>query len=98
MNLFGDAVHNFIDGLVIAASYSVSIHLGIATTLAVILHEIPQEIGDFGVLVHGGLTVRRALLFNFLSAVLAVAGAVISLTIGPFVKDYALYLMPITAG
>ncbi|OGC11322.1 hypothetical protein A3K48_02250 [candidate division WOR-1 bacterium RIFOXYA12_FULL_52_29] len=98
MNLIGDAVHNLIDGMIIGASYLVSLPIGLATTLAVILHEIPQEIGDFGVLVHGGLTVRRALLFNFLSAVLAVAGAVISLTIGPFVKDYALYLMPITAG
>ncbi|MBU0630709.1 MAG: ZIP family metal transporter [Candidatus Margulisbacteria bacterium] len=98
MNLIGDGVHNIMDGMIIAASYLVSFPIGLATTLAVILHEIPQEIGDFGILVHGGLTVRRALLFNFLSAVLAIFGAVISLTIGPLVKDYALYILPITAG
>src|SRR3989339_509601 len=98
MNLFGDAVHNFIDGLVIAASYSVSIHLGIATTIAVILHEIPQEIGDFGVLIHGGLSVKKALFFNFLSALMAVLGGLISLSIGPHVQNYSLFMLPVTAG
>ena len=56
MNLIGDGVHNFLDGVIIGASYLVSIPIGITTTLAVILHEIPQEIGDFGILLHGGLT------------------------------------------
>src|SRR3989339_702142 len=64
MNLFGDAIHNFIDGMIISASYLVSIPIGIATTLAVILHEIPQEIGDFGVLLQGGFSKGRAILFN----------------------------------
>ncbi|MBI5179868.1 MAG: ZIP family metal transporter, partial [Nitrospirae bacterium] len=54
MNLIGDSVHNFIDGMLIGASYIVNIPIGITTTIAIILHEIPQEIGDFGVLVHGG--------------------------------------------
>lgn len=98
MNLIGDGVHNLIDGMIIAASFMVSFPIGLATTLAVILHEIPQEIGDFGILVHGGVKVRQALLLNFASALLAVIGAVLSLTIGPFVKDYAAYLMPLTAG
>lgn len=98
MNLVGDAVHNFIDGLLIGATYMVSIPIGIATTLAVIFHEIPQEIGDFGVLIHGGLSVKKALLFNFFSAVIAVLGAVISLLVGPRVEGYALTLLPITAG
>ncbi|MFB6294869.1 MAG: ZIP family metal transporter, partial [Candidatus Nanohaloarchaea archaeon] len=75
MVLLGDGLHNFIDGLVIAAAYLTSIGLGVATTVAVLLHEIPQEIGDFGVLVHGGFSVRRALFYNFLSAVTAVIGA-----------------------
>ena len=66
MNLFGDGVHNFIDGLIIGASYLVSIPVGIATTVAVVLHEIPQEIGDFGVLVHGGFSKAKALFYNFL--------------------------------
>lgn len=98
MNLIGDGVHNLIDGMLIGASYCVSIPIGIATTLAVILHEIPQEIGDFGVLVHGGLSVKKALAFNFLSAVTAILGALISLVIGPHLADYSLSLLPITAG
>ncbi|MCJ7478550.1 MAG: ZIP family metal transporter [Candidatus Nanohaloarchaeota archaeon QJJ-7] len=77
MILLGDGFHNLIDGMVIAAAYLSSLSVGIATTLAVVLHEIPQEIGDFGVLVHGGLSVRRALIYNFLSALTAVLGAVV---------------------
>lgn len=81
MNLLGDAVHNFIDGLIIAASYIVSIPIGVATTIAVIFHEIPQEISDFGVLLHGGLSKKRALILNFLSAVVSIVGAVVGLLI-----------------
>ncbi|MBP7088647.1 MAG: ZIP family metal transporter, partial [Candidatus Omnitrophica bacterium] len=66
--------------------------------LAVILHEIPQEIGDFGVLIHGGLSIKKALGFNFLSALAAVIGAIISLFIGQYLNSYTLILMPITAG
>lgn len=98
MNLIGDGVHNFIDGLVIGASYCINIQLGIATTLAVVFHEIPQEIGDFGVLVHGGLSVKKALTYNFLSAITALLGAIISMFIGPHVSQYATALLPITAG
>ena len=98
LNLIGDGVHNLIDGIIIGASFSASVPLGIATTLAVILHEIPQEIGDFGVLIHGGLTVKKALLFNFLSALTALAGVLISLLIGQYLKNYTLILIPITAG
>ena len=75
MNLIGDGVHNFIDGLIIAASYLVSFPLGLATTIAVIMHEIPQEIGDFGVLIYAGMTRRKALFMNFLTALTAVVGA-----------------------
>ena len=98
LNLIGDAVHNLMDGMIIGASFSASIPIGCATTLAVVLHEIPQEIGDFGILIHGGLSIRKALAFNFLSALTAVAGVVISLTLGRYVDSYALYLLPITAG
>jgi zinc and cadmium transporter len=98
MNLVGDTVHNLIDGMLIGGSYAVSIPVGITTTIAVILHEIPQEIGDFGVLLHGGLNINRALVFNFLSALTAVLGAVISLVIGPHVEGYAVALLPIAAG
>jgi zinc and cadmium transporter len=98
MNLVGDAVHNLIDGMVIGATYLVSIPLGITTTLAIILHEIPQEMGDFGILIHGGLSIKKALIFNLLSAVTAVIGVVLSLAIGPHLQGYTVALVPITAG
>ena len=98
LNIVGDAVHNFIDGMVIAASFSVSIPIGMATSLAVILHEIPQEIGDFGILLYGGFSIKKALIFNFLSALTALVGALLFLMIGPYIKGYELYLLPITAG
>ena len=77
LNLIGDGVHNFIDGLIIGASFFANIRLGIITTLAIILHEIPQELGDFGILVYGGLSKYKALLWNFISALTAVVGTVI---------------------
>ena len=98
LNLIGDGAHNLVDGLVIGASFTVSPELGFTTTLAVLLHEIPQELGDFGVLVHGGMSHRHALGFNFLSATCAVAGAVISLAAGPYLAGYAEAMLPVTAG
>ncbi|MHA1362785.1 MAG: ZIP family metal transporter [Candidatus Freyarchaeota archaeon] len=75
LNLIGDGVHNLIDGVLIAASYMMDINLGTVVTLAVIAHEIPQEIGDFGVLVYGGFNRIKALGYNLLSALTAVVGA-----------------------
>jgi zinc and cadmium transporter len=98
MNLVGDAVHNLVDGMIVAAAYLVSVPAGVVTTLAVMLHEIPQEIGDFGVLVYGGYTPRRALLYNFLSGLTAVLGAVLALTVGARVEGFADVLLPVTAG
>jgi zinc and cadmium transporter len=98
LNLLGDGVHNFIDGIIIAASYSVSIPIGITTSLAVILHEIPQEIGDFGILVNGGLSRRKALGLNFLCASIAILGTLLALIIGPKIKDFSLFVLPLTAG
>jgi zinc and cadmium transporter len=97
LNLVGDAVHNFIDGMIIAASYLIAVPLGISTTLAVAVHEIPQEIGDFGVLVYGGLKPRRALVLNFLTAITAVVGGLIGFWIRT-VSWVALALLPIAAG
>ncbi len=98
MNLLGDGIHNLIDGLIIGASYLAAIPLGIATTIAVILHEIPQEIGDFGVLVYGGFRVRRALLMNFLTALTALAGVMVSLILGAFIEGTTIFLLPFAAG
>ena len=98
MNLVWDMVHNFIDGLIIGASYLVSIPVGIATTLAVVLHEIPQEIWDFGVLVHGGYSKKRALLMNFLTALTAVIGLVISFVLYNYIQNIVVFLIPFAAG
>jgi len=72
-----DGLHNLIDGVIIGASYLISIEVGIATTLAVVLHEIPQEIGDFAILIHAGFSKAKALFINFSSALLAVVGVLI---------------------
>ena len=98
MNLFGDAVHNFIDGLIIGGSYLASIPLGVATTLAVVFHEIPQEIGDFGVLIYGGFNKSRALFFNFSTAVTAIFGAIVALSLGFLIQDFIPFLIPFAAG
>jgi zinc and cadmium transporter len=98
MNLFGDGVHNFIDGAIIMASYLVSIPVGIATTIAVIFHEIPQEIGDFGVLIHGGFSRKRALTLNFLSGVVAVVGAAVALLLTAQIENSLSYLASFAAG
>ncbi len=98
MNLVGDTFHNFLDGLVIAASYLVSIPLGVTTTLAVVIHEIPQEISDFGILLHGGFSRKKALLINFATALTAVLGAVIGLLLAGFISGIEFILVPIAAG
>ncbi len=97
-NIVGDGFHNFIDGMIIAASYMVSIPLGIATTIAVLLHEIPQEIGDFGILIYAGYTKKKALFFNYLSATLAIIGAVLTLIIGSSLVNAKEYLIAFTVG
>lgn len=77
LNLIGDGIHNFIDGIVIAAAYLISIPTGIIATLAIAFHEIPQEFGDFCVLLHFGFTKKKALFYNFISATMAIFGAVV---------------------
>ena len=96
-NLVGDALHNFIDGAIVAGSFVVSLELGLATTIAVALHEIPQELGDFGILVHAGLGARRALLLNLLSALTSVVGAAATLLLSS-TSGIEQFLLPITAG
>ena len=98
MNIVGDFIHNFLDGIIIGASYIVSIPIGFATTLAVILHEIPQEIGDFGVLIHVGLSVKKALLYNFLAALAALLGLLLVFALGSVAGNLSIFLLPIAAG
>jgi len=96
--LFTDGFHNFVDGIIIGVSFLVSIPIGIATTLAVVLHEIPQEIGDFAVLIHSGYEKRKALWLNFLSALTAVLGVSIALIFGSVAETFTLWILPIAAG
>jgi zinc and cadmium transporter len=99
INVLGDAIHNFIDGVLIGASYLVSPVVGVSTTIAVVLHEIPQEIGDFGILVDSGLSVRRALLVNLGSASVALVGTAVALVAGAVARDVVVAtLLPVTAG
>ncbi len=99
INLIGDAIHNFIDGVLIGASYLVSPALGLSTTVAILLHEIPQELGDFGILLHSGLSIRKALLLNFASASVAIAGTVMALVAGAMAGTIvSSVLVPLTAG
>ncbi|MGC4028482.1 MAG: ZIP family metal transporter [Steroidobacteraceae bacterium] len=98
MNLIGDAVHNFTDGVLIAGSFAADATLGIATTAAILAHEIPQEIGDVGALIHGGYTPRRALVLNFFCALTVVAGVLATLVAGYWAAGLLPYLLPIAAG
>ena len=98
MNLFGDGIHNFIDGMIIAASFLISIPFGIITTIAIMAHELPQEIGDFGVLVYGGFSKLKALFFNFLSALTAILGAIFGYFLSTLVEGVIPFLIPFAAG
>jgi zinc and cadmium transporter len=97
-NLVGDGVHNFVDGAIIAGAFLVDSRLGLATTAAVALHEIPQEVGDLGVLVHAGLMPRRAVLYNLASALTAVLGAVLALALEGAVGGLERPLLAMSAG
>ena len=99
VNILGDAIHNYIDGLLIGASWLVSPAVGISTTIAVLLHEIPQELGDFGILIHSGLSVRRAALLNVASAAVAILGTATAVAFGTVAQERVTeVLVPITAG
>lgn len=98
LNLVGDALHNLIDGVIIGTAFLAGPEVGIATAVAVAFHELPQEIGDFGVLIHGGLSIKKALMFNFISSLTALAGAVFALFFGGVVDNFVPILLPVTAG
>ena len=98
MNLIGDAIHNFIDGIIIATSFIVSIPLGITTTIAISSHEIPQEIGDFGVLIYGGFSKKKALLLNFIVALTAVLGGITGFFMSNLFENNSLLILPFAAG
>lgn len=98
MNLVGDFMHNGIDGLLIAGSYMIDTKVGVATTIAVIFHEIPQEIGDIGVLLYSGFSKSKAFMFNGLTALSSVLAAVVVLSIGKEMPSIPAIILPLAAG
>lgn len=98
INLIGDGIHNFIDGLVIAGSFAVSTTIGITSTISIIFHEIPQEIADFGVLLYSGLSKKKAIIFNFLSAATAILGAIIGIMLAGRMHGFTDFIIPFAAG
>jgi len=98
MNLIGDSVHNFIDGLIIAATFLTDINLGITATIAIAAHEIPQEIGDFGVLLYSGFSKTKALIANFGVALFSIVGGIVGYLLSFNVENLTTYLLPIAAG
>jgi zinc and cadmium transporter len=98
LNLVGDCIHNFIDGLIIAAAFLVSVKVGIVTTAVVLFHEVPQEIGEFGVLTYGGFSTRKAVLINGLTGLTAVMGGMLGYLFSIRVKALQPLLLPFAAG
>ena len=98
LNLIGDGVHNFIDGVIIAAAFLANFELGLITTIAVILHEVPQEVGDFAVLIYGGFSKAKALFFNLISALFAIVGAVAAYFLLSYVSEIQYILLAFTGG
>lgn len=98
MNLLGDGIHNFLDGIVIVTAFSLDVSLGIAVTIAVVMHEIPQEIGDFGVLLYAGYSRSKALAYNFFIALLAILGVIVGFALLSTSTEVEHILVPFAAG
>lgn len=98
MNLFGDSIHNFIDGLIIASTFMINPVLGFSTTLAIAMHEIPQEIGDYGVLIYAGFKRKNALLVNYLVALTVVIGGIVGYFSFLYIEGIIPYILPFAAG
>lgn len=96
--IYGDSVHNFIDGIIITTAFLTSIPIGITTSLAVASHEIPQEIADMGLLLSNGLSKKKALIYNFISAIAAVLGALFALYFSSFIENYLYIFLALSAG
>lgn len=98
LNILGDGIHNFIDGMIIAASFNVGIHVGIATTVAVIFHELPQEMGDYGILIYAGFERTRALILNFAASLSVVLGGLFAVFFLETVNALSGFLISFSAG
>ncbi len=98
LNLVGDFVHNFIDGMIIAASFFVNFQVGIASSIAVAFHELPQEMGDFGILVYAGFKPRLSLIYNYAAAFAVVIGAIFASLFLETVEPLSGLLISFSAG
>ncbi len=98
LNLIGDALHNFLDGIIIMVAFLSGTTNGIIVTLAVLFHELPQEIGDFGILLYGGFSKRRALLFNFGSALVALLGGLFAFFLSDILELFSLFFLAFSGG
>lgn len=98
MNLVGDFVHNFIDGMIIAGSFATSFTVGVSTSIAIMLHEIPQEIGDLGVLMYSGVKKARAVFLNFLTSLSSILGVIFVIVLSVKVEGATAFLMPFASG
>jgi len=98
LNLLGDGLHNFLDGIIIMVGFLGGITSGIIITLAVLFHELPQEIGDFGILLYGGFTKKKALLFNFISAMVALLGGFVALLLSNTVEEFNFFILAFSGG
>jgi zinc and cadmium transporter len=95
--LFGDSLHNFVDGIVIAVAFTSSLSLGVTTSVAIIAHEIPQELGDFTILLDSGYTKVRAFVFNIISSLTALAGAIMAYFLLPMLLSLVPYILAVSA-
>ncbi len=98
LNLFGDSLHNFLDGVIIMVAFLSGIRTGVVITLAVLFHELPQEIGDFGILIYGGFTKKKALLFNFLSAMIAMLGGLFAFLLSDAIELFNFFFLAFSGG
>jgi zinc and cadmium transporter len=98
LNLIGDGLHNFLDGIIILVAFATGFANGIVITFAVLFHELPQEIGDFGILIYGGFTKKTALLFNFASALIALLGGLFALFFSGFIEGFNYFFLAFSGG
>ena len=98
LNLIGDGLHNYLDGIIIMVAFLSGTKSGIIITLAVVFHEFPQEIGDFGILLYGGFSKKKALLFNFVSGMIALLGGLTAFFLSDAVEIFNLFFLAFSGG
>lgn len=98
LNLVGDGLHNFLDGIIIMVAFLSGTRNGVIVTLAVLFHEFPQEIGDFGILIYGGFSKKKALLFNFLSGMIALLGGLLAFVLSDVLEVFNFFFLAFSGG